>query len=171
VSDAIRCSRVGGDTLAERELFASIDDVTRRAVEARLASAPVDDSVLSGDLRVEATWQGGEDLDLALLDGDGQRMSWLGAPTRAVISARDVTARDREGLAVRGAKPGEYLVEVVRAQNGDAPLSGELLVSAAGATRRVPFTLSGTRERVALIRLRMTAHLEPLRGEGLGRPF
>jgi hypothetical protein len=98
-------------------------------------------------------------------------MSWLGAPTRAVISARDVTARDREGLAVRGAKPGEYLVEVVRAQNGDAPLSGELLVSAAGATRRVPFTLSGTRERVALIRLRMTAHLEPLRGEGLGRPF
>jgi len=171
VSDAIRCSRTGGDTLAERELFASLNDVTRRAVEARLASPPVDDSVLSGDLRVEATWQGGEDLDLALLDGDGQRMSWLGAPTRAVISARDVTARDREGLAIRGAKPGEYLVEIVRSQSGGAPLSGELVVSAAGATRRISFKLSGTRERIALIRLRLVPHLEPLRSDGLGRPF
>jgi hypothetical protein len=170
MSDAIRCSRKGGDAIAERELFASLNDATRRQVDARLASAPLDDAVLSGDLRVEGSWAGGEDLDLALIDGDGQRMSWLEAPTRAVITARDVTARDREGLAVRGARPGEYLVEVVRAEAGGRPVSGELLVSAAGAVRRVPFTLNGTRERVALIRVRMVSHLEPLR-DGVLRPF
>jgi hypothetical protein len=54
------------------------------------------------------------------------------------------------------------LVEIVRSQAGGAPLSGELTVSAAGVTRRIPFRMSGTRERVALIRLRMVSHLEPL---------
>ncbi|HWA76204.1 MAG TPA: VIT domain-containing protein [Polyangiaceae bacterium] len=170
VSDAVRCSRATGDAVAERELLAPLNDSQRRAVDARLASAPSDDSVLKGDLRVEASWQGGEDLDLALIDSDGQRMSFLGAPTRAVISARDVTARDREGLSVRGAKPGEYLVEIVRSRAGGPPISGELTVNAAGATRRVPFRLTGSRERVALIRLRMVSHLEPLDGV-IARPF
>ena len=98
-------------------------------------------------------------------------MSWLGSPGRAVISARDVTARDREGLAIRGAKPGEYLVELVRSRAGGPAISGELTVNAAGATRRVPFRLTGTRDRVALIRLRMVSHLEPVSGGVLARPF
>jgi hypothetical protein len=170
VADAVRCSRTAGDALAERELLAPLNDGQRRAVDARLAATPSDDSVLKGDLRVEATWQGGEDLDLGLIDGDGQRMSFLGAPTRAVISARDVSARDREGLAIRGAKPGEYLVEIVRSRAGSVPVSGELTITAAGATRRVPFRLTGSRERVALIRLRMVSHLEPLDGV-IARPF
>ena len=162
VSDALRCSRAAGDSLAERELLAPLSPSQRRAVDVRLASTPSDDSVLRGDLRAEATWQGGEDLDLALIDGDGQRMSFLGAPTRAVISARDVTAHDREGLAIRGAKPGEYLVEIVRSRKEGPPVSGELTLTAAGVTRRVPFRLTGTRERVALIRLRLVSRLIPL---------
>ena len=76
---------------------------------------------------------------------DGQRVSWLGAPTRELISARDVLDRGREGLALNGAKPGEYAIEIVRSDGYSGTVHGELRVFAAGETRRIPFTLDGQR--------------------------
>jgi Mg-chelatase subunit ChlD len=162
LADALRCARGGNASRWASDALSLVDEKTARAAEA-LASAPApDDTRLTGDLRVEATWSDGVDLDLALLHPDGHRVSWLGAPTRELISARDVLDRGREGLALTGAKPGEYVVEIVRSAGGTGPVRGELTVFAAGETRRIPFTLDGERLTVALAEIKMVPRLVPL---------
>ena len=61
-----------------------------------LADIFPDDQALRGDLRLEAHWLGDADLDLALVDPDGHRVSWLGAPPRGV----------NQGCKRRGARNG-----------------------------------------------------------------
>jgi hypothetical protein len=78
-----------------------------------------------------------------------------------VISARDAISTVREGLALRGAMPGEYVVELTRG-GGAGSAQGELLVSIAGTTRRVPFSFDGDRKAVALVRIDMRSRLVPL---------
>ncbi|HTA89866.1 MAG TPA: hypothetical protein VK745_09835, partial [Polyangiaceae bacterium] len=89
-----------------------------------------------------------------------------GAPTHEVISARDVLDHGREGLALNGAKPGEYTVEIVRSAGGSGPIHGELTVFAAGETRRIPFTLEGQRMTVALAEIKLVPRLVPLEMDG-----
>jgi hypothetical protein len=95
-------------------------------------------------------------------------VSWLGAPTREVISARDVLDHGREGLALNGAKPGEYAVEIVRSSGAAGPVHGALTVFAAGVSQRVPFTLEGQRMTVALAEIKMVPRLIPL---AMAQPF
>jgi len=162
LADALRCARAGNASRWASDALSLVDEKTARAAEV-LASAPgPDDTRLVGDLRVEATWSDGVDLDLALLHPDGHRVSWLGAPTRELITARDVLDRSREGLALSGAKPGEYVIEIVRSAGGSGPVRGELTVFAAGETRRIPFTLDGERLTVALAEIKMVPRLVPL---------
>jgi hypothetical protein len=104
-------------------------------------------------------------LDLAILHPDGQRVSWLGAPTRELISARDVLAHGREGLALNGAKPGEYVIEIVRSGGSSGTVRGELTVFAAGETRHLPFILDGGRLTVAQAEIKMVPRLVPLDGD------
>lgn len=162
LADALRCSRAERNSRWESDALSLVDEKTARLATS-LASAPApDETRLLGDLRVEAIWLSDVDLDLAILHPDGQRVSWLGAPTRELISARDVLAHGREGLALSGAKPGEYAIEVVRAGGDSRPVRGELTVTAAGETRRIPFTLDGQRLTIALAEIRMVSRLVPL---------
>ena len=126
-----------------------------------LGAPAANDRELRGDLRVEASWSGGMDLDLALVHPDGHRVSWLGAPTRSVITARDVTSSSTEGLALNNSRAGEYVVEVVRAA-GSGRAIGEVIVTAAGTTRRVPFTLDGTRASIAVATISVRQVLVPV---------
>ncbi len=151
VAEAVRCARDLGRSDVAGDLTSATDDGTRRAVQALLATPPADPSTLLGDLRLEATWDGGDDLDLSLLPPDGNRVSWLGAPTRAVITARDVQSTTREGLALRGSAPGDYVVEITRPD-----------VAAAGERRTVPFVLEGPSVRVALVKISARSRLVPL---------
>jgi len=66
-----------------------------------------------------------------------------------------------EALALSGGKPGEYAIEIVRVREG-APASGELLVSVAGTTRRLPFTLDGARVRLGVAKILLRSELVPL---------
>ena len=161
LADAARCSREAGDPeLAERLLSGAPN---LRASAESLSRKPRDaDSQLAGDLKLEATWDSGADLDLSLLDPDGHRISWLGAPTRALIFARDATSASSEGLSVRGAKPGDYVIEVVRPDNWSDEVSGTLVVSAAGQVRRIPFRLDETRKSVGLVSIKTRARLVPM---------
>jgi hypothetical protein len=162
LSEAVRCSRTLGDQALSSELIANADPSIRAAAEKLLDTAPANESELRGDLRVEATWSGGLDLDLALVHPDGHRVSWLGAPTRSLITARDVTSTSTEGLALNNAQAGEYVVEIVRASGGGRA-TGELVVSAAGASRRVPFTINGTRVSAAVASISVRQVLVPVR--------
>jgi hypothetical protein len=161
VADAVRCARTIGMAVVADALLdaASADD--RARIEQRLNQPAPDDALLSGDLRMEATWSGGPDLDLSLLDTDGHRVSWLGAATRAVISARDATSTSREALALRGAAPGEYVIELTRGA-GSGGTTGELVVTIAGTVRRIPFSFDGDRKAIALLRITMQPRLVPL---------
>lgn len=161
LADAVRCARQTGETHSADRLLAAASVESRRKAETLLAAPAKDDSVLRGDLRVDAKWSGSADVDLALIGADGVRYSWFGAPTRSVISARDVTALGREGLAVRGAQPGEYVIEVVRG-SGDGIVDGELTVTVAGTVRRIPFRLSGERATLGVAAVRMVSRLVPL---------
>ncbi|HEX2873958.1 MAG TPA: VIT domain-containing protein [Polyangiaceae bacterium] len=158
VADAVRCARaIGLGAVAEALLDAS-SATNRSGIEQRLSQAAGDDALLNGDLRLEASWNGGPDLDLSLLDTEGHRVSWLGADTRAVISARDATSTSREGLALRGAAPGEYVIELTRGA-GPGSTNGELVVTVAGTVRRIPFSFDGDRKAVALLRVSMQSRL------------
>jgi Mg-chelatase subunit ChlD len=161
VSDAVRCARAQRMGELAEALLAAAAGADRPLIEKRASEPAADDAALSGDLRIEASWSGNDDLDLALIDIEGHRISWLGAATRSVISARDATSTAREALAVRGAAPGEYVLELTRAGGGGST-SGDLLVTVAGTTRRIPFTLDERRKAVALVRVRMQSRLVPL---------
>lgn len=162
LADALRCSRAQSNLHWASDALALADANTARLATSLAAAAAPDETRLLGDLRVEATWSDDVDLDLAILHPDGQRVSWLGAPTRELISARDVLTRGREGLALSGAKPGEYAVEIVRSGGESGPVRGELSVFAAGETRRIPFVLDGQRLTIALAEIKMVSRLVPL---------
>jgi hypothetical protein len=162
LAEALRCARGGTASRWASDALALVDPQTARAAEALASSPGPDDSRLLGDLRVEATWSGAADLDLAILHPDGHRVSWLGAPTHELITARDVLDQGREGLALNGAKPGEYSIEIVRSAGSAEPIRGELTVFAAGETRRIPFRLEDQRATVALAEIEMLPRLVPL---------
>ena len=162
LADALRCARNGNDARWASDALSLVDEKTARQATSLAAAAVTDDTRLLGDLRVEATWFDDADLDLAILHPDGQRVSWLGAPTRELITARDVLARGREGLALNGAKPGEYAIEIVRSGGSSGTVRGELSVFVAGETRRIPFTLDGQRLTLALAEIKMVPRLVPL---------
>ena len=161
VADAVRCARSIGMSEVAEALLDAAAAADRAGIEQRLSQPASDDALLSGDLRLEASWSGGPDLDLSLLDTDGHRVSWLGAGTRSVISARDATSTTREGLALRGAAPGEYVIEITRG-GGTGGATGELVVTVAGNVRRIPFSFDGDRKAVALLRVTMQPRLVPL---------
>ncbi|HKO53168.1 MAG TPA: VIT domain-containing protein, partial [Polyangiaceae bacterium] len=100
LADALRCARTGNGARWASDALALVDEKTARQASSLAAAAGPDETLLLGDLRVEATWSDDADLDLAILHPDGQRVSWLGAPTRELISARNVLDRGREGLAL-----------------------------------------------------------------------
>jgi hypothetical protein len=161
--EAVRCLQELGHAGVVADLMASADDATRRATDILLRAPAPDPFALSGDLRVEATWDGGEDLDVSMLSPDSDRISWLGAPTRAVISARDVTSRLHEALALRGGAPGEYVIEITRPTGSrGGVVRGTMDITAAGDHRTVPFVLDGQRLRIALARITAKSRLVPL---------
>jgi hypothetical protein len=161
LAEAVRCARDTGEGALAGDLLALAETKVRTLAEKLLAERAPDTGELVGDLRVEATWDGNADLDIALLDAEGHRISWLGAPTRALISARDVQSSGREALALRGAAPGEYVLQIVRA-SGATPARGQLTVFIAGTRRTLPFVLDGTRANVGIARISMESRLVPL---------
>jgi hypothetical protein len=164
VAEALRCAReVGQKGWVEDLIGALSPDVRQQALSLEEKPRPGDE--LSGDLRVQATWQGAEhDLDLVILHPEGYRVSWLGAPTRAVISATDVLSVHREGLALRGAEAGQYAIEVVRSSATPGPVRGSLSLRVGKTERTIPFVLEGERLRVATAKIRLEGRLVPVGG-------
>jgi tetratricopeptide (TPR) repeat protein len=161
---AVRCLRDGGKSSIASALLAAANEDARRDAERIMKTSKTDDAGLSGDLRLEAQWNGAAtDIDLVIMHPDGYRVSWLGAPTRSVITATDVLSRDREGLALRGAKAGEYAIEVVRAERGSTGVvRGEVKIRAGTTDKTVPFTLERERTRIGTVKISMRSRLVPL---------
>jgi hypothetical protein len=162
LSEAVRCAREVGQSGLASDLLSSADDATRTAAERLLGEPVADPNALNGDITLQATWESGDDLDLSMLEPEGYRVSWLGAPTKAVITANDVQSTQREGLALRGSSPGDYVVELTRPKGHTGTVRGTLQIVAAGERRSVPFVLDGGRTRLALIKVSSHSRLVPL---------
>jgi hypothetical protein len=162
VSEAVGCAREVGQGRVADDLLAAVEPGMRREVEELVRRRRASDE-LSGDFRVLASWQGADhDVDVAVLGPEGYRVSWLGAPTRAVITASDVLSVQRESLALRGAPPGEYAIELVRSSSAQGPIRGSVRLQIANAERNAPFVIDGARARIATVRLRNEARLVPV---------
>jgi len=166
VADAVRCARSQGllDLATRMELDTTEkvrDVVTRLLVAPNPAQKP-----LNGDVQVSAEWSGGADLDVALIDAQGKRTSWMGSPGKATTTARDVTSQRNETLAVSALPQGNYVVEISRAGGGSADTAssvrGEVTLRLGGDVRKIPFTLAGSRAEVGTVRVFFTSRLVPV---------
>ncbi|MGK4001348.1 FecR domain-containing protein [Sorangium sp. So ce1036] len=175
VAAAIQCAGDGGMRELAAQLRVDVPSSARAELERQLArprAAPA--ASLPGDVQLSATWSGGADLDLALIDAQGRRISWMGSTARAVtVRSRDATSTRAETLALQSLPRGRYLVEIARASTGEGPsasaapgaldvVRGELTLRLAGATRKVPFTLTGARLELGTVRVFFTSRLVPV---------
>jgi hypothetical protein len=177
----VRCLRATGRPgNAGLILGALPDDAARAAVEKAALVAPLAPPV-AGELVIKARWDAPTDLDVSLIAPDGSRVSWLGGPGAI---AGDATAADRETLAVRALRRGNYLVEISRASPAPAgptdpiavlgltpppappvlPVRGTLDITALGARRAIPFELTGARAVVGRVSVRLEERFEDLDG-------
>ena len=159
--EAVRCSRDTENMWLADTLLGNAADSVRQQAEKVLERSPEPSGALSGDLRVEATWSSDADIDIALVTPDGQRVSWLGTPTRQVITARDVISRSGEGLAYRNAPAGSYVIELVRV-SGSGTVHGNLSLTIADLRRNVPFTLKDDRAVAGIATISVVPKLIPL---------
>lgn len=161
---AVRCLRETGDAAMWATVLDGVELALREQVE-RLAAEPSSAGSVRGELQVSARWDGDADLDIALIDPRGVRVSWQGG--RAGITAQDATRAGRESLGLSRASSGDWTVEVVRAvadPSEDEPVRGEVTVTVLGERRTVPFTLAGARARVARATVTRESQLVPVTG-------
>jgi len=168
VSAALGCERGQGRSASEARWLASMkDDATRARVSAaaaKLAPGAALADTVSGDVAVDATWDGaaGVDLDVGIVDPSGRRLSWASAARN--VRASDCTSVAHEALAVTSGGTGPFLVEVVRADgaSSERPITGKLRITALGRTQVVPFVLTGSRAQVARVNVGMDSRLEAI---------
>jgi hypothetical protein len=169
VAAAVACQRGRGDEASAALWLAQAKDgATRVRISsgaARLLASPRGEDAVFGDVAVDASWDegAGVDLDVAILDPKGRRLSWASSAGR--VRARDCTSRSHEALGVSSGGAGAFVVEIVRADGPSGsppPVRGKLRVSALGRTQLVPFVLVGQRAAVARVDVRFDSRLEPV---------
>jgi hypothetical protein len=167
VGAALRCERAAGHTsLANAVLRAVRDDRVRSRAET--AAGESTELRTRGDLTVDATWSGGDDIDIALITPDGTRISWMGG--RTTVVGRDAGASGRELIGLSRATVGNYVIEVSRTGSDGTghAISGDLRIRALDENRTVHFTLpEGESHRaVARAAVRRESRLESVSGGG-----
>jgi len=132
------------DTRSLREVSAELASRTVRPASFDLHSAP--------QLRATLTWAGGDDLDLALVDAKGRRLSAL----RPQGKVRVRESGGREELTLK--KVGKSVfIEVTRPTPSRAPegergtIRGELTIKTRDGTRHVPVAIREGTVRVAKV--------------------
>ena len=131
-------------------LLASVREESVRSRAVRVAESTATPSTPRGEVMIDASWGGGDDVDIALIAPDGSRLSWMGG--RTTLVGRDAAASGHEQLGLRSASVGQYLIEVTRTNPDDhAPFAGSCghVRSTARARSRSCSTTSPTRASAA----------------------
>ncbi len=157
---AVRCERALGRHLSVAQMLDGLTDASQRSRVERAASRPPRTRGVNGDLFVEATWSGPQDVDISLVNSRGQRISWMGGRSNVVGDAARTPGRERLGL--RWTPVGTYVIEVSRTDPTDTtPISGSLSVRALRSRRTIPFVLTGPTARVGSVRVRRESRMVP----------
>ena len=116
---------------------------------------------------MSATWDGGADLDIALLDPSGRRAG-VGSRLKGT-RIEGAQARDHETLGLATGEAGAFVLEMVRAgSESSTPVSGRVTIRAFGQTQTLPFTLTGARTHVGRVDVRWEEQLVPVDDDTLG---
>jgi tetratricopeptide (TPR) repeat protein len=165
---ALRCLRaLHRDGDAELVARALPDDAARAAAEKSAMADPIAPK-LAGDLVVSAHWDGGADLDLSLVTPDATRVSWMGGRNDAVV--QDATREDREELAIKSLKRGNYLIEVARAAPSTDVIKGTLDITVLGTKKSLPFELRGDHATIGRIAISLEERLEQVDSQDFDAP-
>jgi hypothetical protein len=168
VANAVRCSQDQGFSNVSQAFLDNTPSTQRERVELAARTSKLSEiPALSGDLRVTASWTQPVDLDFALIDKNGKRLSWLGSTVSNVnVTAKDATSFSGETVAFSNLSAGSYALEVVRARTAvgsQLPVSGEVtLLLPGGESRKIPFTLNAGRGEVGSVRVFFTSRLVPV---------
>jgi hypothetical protein len=160
VGDAVRCERDNGRTAQSDAILAATPVEARSKSEAQ-AGKPARGERIRGDLRIDARWSGGHDLDIAIITPTGRRISWQGGHRR--VAAKNVHDIGSESLGLPRLRKGGYLIEISRTHpEARGPVTGNLNISVLGQRQRIPFELLADSKVVGAIRVRMTSQMVPL---------
>ena len=157
---ALRCERSLSHQGSANQLLDSLSDSRLRTRVERAASRSPRTRGVHGDVMLEATWSGSQDLDLTLVNSHGQRISWMGG--RSNVVGESATTPGRERLGLRWTPVGTYYIEVSRTDPADTtPVSGQVSVRALGSRRNLDFSLTGAQTTVGRLRVRRQSRLVP----------
>lgn len=154
----MRCLRsIGRDDDAQIVAKDLPDDRLRAAAE-KAATIPVVAPKLGGDLVVNARWENAADLDLSVVTPSGERVSWMGG--RADVIVGDAASNQKEQLALKSIKRGNYLIEISRGGASTGPVRGTIEVSVLGTKKTLPFELLGSRVVIGRLAVSLEERLE-----------
>jgi Mg-chelatase subunit ChlD len=159
---AVRCARTEGMTDLADRILADVASDKKAAVQKSIDNPPTVTTDLRGDVRMDASWDAEADLDLALIDKNGQRLSWLGGG-KAPVSFTAPTGLRSESLAFANLSAGSYVIEVNRTTPSpdQTPIRGTITLRVVGETRQIPFTLTGNRLELGRADVSYTSRLVP----------
>lgn len=166
LADAVRCERAQGhEASAQRWLTGITEPALRTAVDAQLARTETATSnALRGELTVTASWDAPTDLDLAVVDPRGNRLSWAWGRTRG-INVQNTQDNNRESLGLSSIQAtGDYVIELSRAQRNGPAVNGTITVRAMGSSRtfRVSLASHEDTKRVGGVHLTRESQLVPM---------
>ncbi|AKV01908.1 hypothetical protein AKJ09_08571 [Labilithrix luteola] len=167
VARAVSCERAQGRGTSADRWLAGLKDLQRTAVSSALAKTDAAKAEsTNGDVVVVATWEGGADLDVALIDPSGRRASVVTRMKGARVEGGQ--SSDHETLALTSGDAGSFVVEVVRGSSlANAAVRGKVAIRAFGQTQTVPFTLTASRVQVARVDVRWEQELVRLDNDDL----
>ncbi len=143
-----------------------VDPSQRDRVQSLMKTVKLDAPTVVGDVRLEAKWNTRADLDVALVDRNGHRLSVLGSSLKNVsMTCSNAAGATDETCGVNGLTSGNFVIEIARATPGTTPISGSVLLTLpGGGTQSVPFTLLGNRVEVGTMNVFFTSRLVPVDG-------
>ncbi len=160
VANAVRCERTNHRETRAQSILASLPVANRGRVK-HSALSPATTERIRGDLRIDATWSGNSDLDIAIITPTGKRISWQGGHRR--VFAQHVKQTGRETLGLGRIRKGHYLIEVSRSDaSSHEAVSGELAIVLLGRRQAIPFSLRSERSVVGRAVVRMESRMESL---------
>jgi len=174
VARRVACLRTEGEADAAHALL-DASPGAKTAIEVKVAALgsakPVaGPPTVFGDLSLDGTWSvptttgsgpalPGADLDLAVVDPKGVRLSWL-SPLGGVRAA-DMTTAGHESLALPWAAGGTYTLEVT-APSGATDAVGTVTARILGETHAFPFVLHGTRAVLGKVEVSWASRMVPV---------
>jgi tetratricopeptide (TPR) repeat protein len=164
VAAALRCEQViHWHGAFETFLPRLASEPERRRAQSLAAIAPPRSVSGRGEVVLDARWNTGDDLDLALISPQGTRISWMGG--RKSVFADHVAEPGQERLGLGQVSPGTYLVEISRTDpRAFQPVRGNVRLTALGIRQDLPFSLTGPQVVTATLVVERKSHLEAVSG-------